>query len=190
MPDSDKKLLIYEALELRSEYDAQIETLRKCLPESRNSSRASFLERGDGGTYRPADGVDPSELRREIRALEHKRHKLNAAIQAANFTNTVHLGGEEVTLAEALELRKAANTRVGELSSQLVRSAAVRIVHKEDRDIEEAPDVTFGDARRQLQEAREEFRRLNRALREASYRVAVDFTDEPDRHGEAGSHIT
>ena len=66
---------------------------------------------GDGGgTYRPAEGVDPTELRREIRALEHKRHKLNAAIQAANFSNTVRVGGEEVTLAEALDLRKAANT--------------------------------------------------------------------------------
>ena len=190
MPDSDKRLLIYEALELRSEYDAQIETLRKCLPESRNSSRASFLERGDAGSYRPADAVDPAELRREIRALEHKRHKLNAAIQAANFTNTVRVGGEEVTLAEALELRKAANTRVGELGSQLVRSAAVRVVHKEDRDIEEAPDVSFADARRELQEAREEFRRLNRALREASYRVPVDFTDEPDQHSRTGARET
>lgn len=115
---SEKRLLIYEALELRSEYDAQIETLRKCLPESRNSSRAAFLERGDTGTYRPAPGVDPAELRREIRALEHKRHKLNAAIQAANFTNTVAVGGEDVTLAEALELRKAANTRIGEHGRQ------------------------------------------------------------------------
>lgn len=145
MAKSEKRLLIYEALELRSEYDAQIETLRKCLPESRNSSRAAFLERGDTGTYRPAPGVDPAELRREIRALEHKRHKLNAAIQAANFTNTVAVGGEDVTLAEALELRKAANTRIGELGSQLVRSAAVRVLHKEDRDIEEAPDVSFAD---------------------------------------------
>jgi hypothetical protein len=178
---SDKRLLICDALELRSEYDARIETLRKCLPESRSSSRASFLERGDTGTYRPAPGVDPAELRREIRTLEHKRHKLNAAIQAANFTNTVAVGAEDVTLAEALELRKAANTRIGELGSQLVRSAAVRILHKEDRDIEEEPDVSFVDARRELQAAREEFRGLNRALLEASYRVSVDFADEP--HG-------
>jgi hypothetical protein len=39
-------------------------------------------------------------LRREIRTLEHKRHNLNAAIEAANLTNTVHLGGDEVTLAK------------------------------------------------------------------------------------------
>ena len=179
MPGSDKRLLIYEALELRSEYDAQIQTLRNCLPESRNSSRTSLLERGDAATHRPADGVDPSELRREIRSLEHKRHKLNAAIQAANFANTLEVGGDEVTIAEALELRKAANTRVGELGSQLVRSAFVRVLHKEDRDIEEAPDVAFADARRDLQEAREEFRRLNRALRAAGYRISVDFADEP-----------
>jgi hypothetical protein len=180
MPNSEKKLLIFEALELRSEYDAQIETLRKCLPESRNSQRGAIFERANEGTYRPAPGVDPAELRKEIRTLEHKRHKLNAAIQAANFTNTVQIGGEDLTLAEALELRKAANTRVGELSSQLGRSAVVRVLHKEDRDIEEAPDVTFADTRRELEQARGEFRRLNRALREASHRVSVDFTDEPD----------
>jgi hypothetical protein len=180
MADNGKRLRIYEALELRSEYDATIETLRKCLPESRGASRTSFLERVETGTYRPAEGFDPSEVRSEIRTIEHKRHKLNAAIQAANFNNTLSVDGEKLTLAEVLELRKASNVRVGELSNQLTRSAFVRVTHKEDRDIEEAPDVAYPDARRELDEERSKFRRLNRALREASFRVAVDFTDEPD----------
>jgi hypothetical protein len=175
---ADAKLRIFEALELRSEYDGRIETLRKCLPESRRSGANSFYDRMDGGTTRPGPGVDPSALRSEIRNLEHKRHKLNAAIQAANFMNTVRLDGEEIALTEALELRKTANQRLGETASQLARSSYVRVTHKEDRDIEEVADVSFEDARREHDEARLRFRALNRTLREASFRVTVDFTDE------------
>ena len=90
------------------------------------------------------------ELRSEIRTLEHKRHKLNASIQAANFNNALSVDGEKLTLAEALELRKASNVRIGELSNQLTRSAFVRVTHKEDRDIEEAPDVAYPDARHEF----------------------------------------
>lgn len=178
MTRDKKELLLYEALELRSEYDAVVETLRKCLPESRATSRQSYFDRADATAHRPADDADPRSLREEIRSLEHKRHRLNAAIQAANFTNTVSLDGEDVTLMEALELRKRANERVGEAGNQLVRSSYVRVTHKEDRDIEEAPEISFAEARRELNEARARFRRLNRALRDASFRVKVDFADE------------
>ena len=34
MPTEQNKLYLYEALELRAEYDARIKTLRDCLPES------------------------------------------------------------------------------------------------------------------------------------------------------------
>lgn len=38
-----KPLYLYEALELRSEYDARIKTLKDCLPESKqNRDRFSF----------------------------------------------------------------------------------------------------------------------------------------------------
>ena len=47
----------------------------------------------------------------------------------------VRIGGGEVSLAEALELRKAAKERVGELSTQLADSAAPKVIHKEHRDI-------------------------------------------------------
>ena len=79
---------------------------------------------------------------------------------------------------EALELRKAAKVRVGELSTQLANSSAARVIHKEDRDIIEEPEVPFPDVRKELEQARLEFRRLNRALRKASFEVSVDFADE------------
>jgi hypothetical protein len=43
MKDKNKPLYLYEALELRSEYDARIKTLKDCLPESKqNRDRLSF----------------------------------------------------------------------------------------------------------------------------------------------------
>jgi hypothetical protein len=171
-------LFIYEALELRSEYDGRLETLRSCLPETRRTGRASLLSRIDADASRPAAGVDAGALRTELRTLEHKRHKLNAAIQRANFANSVRIGDEEVSLTEALELRKAAKMRVGELSTQLANSSAARVIHKEDRDIIEEPEVPFPDVRNGLEQARLEFRRLKRALRKATFEVSVDFADE------------
>lgn len=178
MAESKKGMLIYEALELRSEYDSRMETLRSCIPETRGAGRTAFLSRLDTDLSRPADGVDVSALRAEVRMLEHKRHKLNVAIQTANFANSVRIADENVTLTEALELRKAAKLRVGELSTQLAHSSTIRVIHKEDRDIIEGPDVPFAEVRGRLEEARVEFRRLNRALRRASFEVSVDFADE------------
>jgi len=43
MKEKKKPLYLYEALELRSEYDARIKTLKDCLPESKqNRDRFSF----------------------------------------------------------------------------------------------------------------------------------------------------
>ena len=178
MSKDKRRLLIYEALELRSEYDARVKTLRSCLPETRRSDHVAFLSRFDDGAWRPAEGVEPGALREELRTLEHKRHKLNVAIQGANFANTIAVGENKVSLTEALELRKRAKERVDELRAQLPRSTAVRVIHKEDRDIEEEPEVPFVEVRSRLEEARLEFRRLNRALRKASFTVEVEFLDE------------
>jgi hypothetical protein len=53
MEDKKKTLYLYEALELRSEYDARIKTLKDCLPESKqNRSRFSFSQ--DDGNIVPA----------------------------------------------------------------------------------------------------------------------------------------
>ncbi len=171
-------LFVYEALELRSESDGRLQTLRACLPESRAVGRTWSLSRADADASRPAEGVDLSALRAELRTLEYKRHKLNTAIQRANFAGFVRIGDEDVSLSEALELRKAAKERVGELSTRLAGSSAARVIHKEDRDIVEQPETPFLVVRDELDKARLEFRRLNRALRKASFEASVEFADE------------
>ena len=80
--------------------------------------------------------------------------------------------------SEALELRKGLSDRIGELHTQGVQSAYVRVIYKEDRDIVEPNDATFAASMEQLDTARQAFRHLNRALRAASLTVVVDFADE------------
>lgn|GEM_PF-1528342 len=44
MPDTKNKLFLYEALELRAEYDARVKTLKDCLPETKQNRERLSLE--------------------------------------------------------------------------------------------------------------------------------------------------
>jgi len=178
MPTGQNKLYLYEALELRAEYDARIKTFRDCLPEARRNRDRLAMYRGDEGQLRAADDFDAAAVQESLRALEHKRRKLNNAIQRANYAHTVNAGGETLDLSEALELRKGLSDRIGELHTQSVQSAYVRVIYKEDRDIVEPNDATFAVSMERLESARRAFRDLNRALRAASFSVVVEFGDE------------
>jgi len=173
-----RKLYLYEALELRSEYDARIKTLRDCLPETRqNRDRLSFA-REDEGRRRPNPDFDLAEARKNLRNLEFKRRKLNAAIQETNYKQRIDFADESMNLNEALEMRKGLNERIGELHTQVVKSAFQRVIYKEGRDIIEENEVPYGDALKSLEDARLAFRDLNRKIRQASFGAVVDFQDE------------
>ena len=133
MPTDGNRLYLYEALELRAEYDARIKTLRDCLPETRKNRDRLGLYDNDQHQLRPADDFDVSATRESVRALEHKRRKLNNAIQRANYAHSLSADGENLDLSEALEVRKGLSDRIGELHTQCVQSAYVRVVYKEDR---------------------------------------------------------
>ncbi|MBU0988703.1 MAG: hypothetical protein KJ823_00780, partial [Proteobacteria bacterium] len=63
MAAKKKTLYLYEALELRSEYDARIKTLKDCLPESKqNRDRFSFTR--DDGISRPSPDFDLTAARK------------------------------------------------------------------------------------------------------------------------------
>lgn len=176
MTDNQNNLYLYEAIELRAEYQGRIETLKKLLPESRGLDRL-FRARDDGHS-RPAAEFSVDEVRDELKALEFKARKLNNAIQRANFENQVSVRGESMNLVEALELRKAVNERISELSAQLASSAYVQVIYKEDRDIVEDSGLEYPRVRGALEEKRILFRELNRGLRAASFQILVDFKDE------------
>ena len=171
-------LRLYEALELRAEYDARLKTLKDCLPEARKERRHFSFDREEPRRSRPSPGFDLAEVRAQLKSLEFRRRKLNTAIQEANFQHQVEFGGETLRLSEALEFRKGLNTQLGELHTQLVEAAYQRVIYKEDRDIVEENERSYGECAAALEEARLSFRALNRAIRAAAFEVGVAFQDE------------
>ncbi len=173
-----RKLFIYEALELRSEYDARIKTFKDTLPETKQNRDRLFLSRDDDGRRRPCSDFDMTEVRRQLRKLEVKRRKLNSAIQQANFNSQVEYRGESINLNEALETRKSLNDQIGELHTQVVNSAYEKVIYKEGRDIVEENELSYTNCVNDLDYARLAFRELNRKLRKASFETLVQFEDE------------
>ncbi len=62
-----RKLFIYEALELRSEYDARIKTFKDTLPETRQNRDRLFFARDDDGRRRPSSDFDTLSIRQSIK---------------------------------------------------------------------------------------------------------------------------
>jgi len=177
MKDKKKTLYLYEGLELRSEYDARIKTLKDCLPESKqNRDRFSFTR--DDGIRRPSPDFDVASARKDLRKIEIKRRKLNSSIQRANFNHFITFNGDSINLSEALEMRKALNEQIGEFHNQVVTSSYLRVIYKEGRDIVEENEISYADAVKNLEQARLAFRELNRKLRLASFETLADFQDE------------
>ncbi len=177
MKDKTKTLYLYEALELRSEYDARIKTLKDCLPESKqNRDRFSFTR--DDGMRRPSPDFDVASARKDLRKIEIKRRKLNSSIQRANFNHFINFNGDSINLSEALEMRKALNEQIGEFHNQVVTSSHQKVIYKEGRDIVEENEISYADAVKNLEQARLAFRELNRKLRLASFETLADFQDE------------
>jgi hypothetical protein len=75
-------------------------------------------------------------------------------------------------------LRKGVNQQIGELHAQVVEAAYQRVIYKEDRDIVEEHERSYGECAAALEEARPTFRRLNCTIRTAAFAVKVAFQDE------------
>jgi len=66
MTASNDRLLLYEALELRDEYDGRIKTLKGCLPEIRNRRDRLSFGHGEEIRYRSSPGFDLKVLRDQL----------------------------------------------------------------------------------------------------------------------------
>jgi hypothetical protein len=177
MPDDTGKLYLYEALELRSAYDREIRLLARLInPE--DGRRGAFLADRESAERRPAAGFDLQAIEAQLKRLKVRRLKLNEAIQVANFQSEIVFDGERVSLARALELRKALLQDLEQLTERAQEAAYVRIIHKEERDIEKVPPRAFGDAYVEFEQALERLRSLVTALHLANHAVTVTFRDE------------
>ena len=177
MPNKKNDLYLYEALELRGEYESRLNTLRNLLPEHKNNGRGG-LYGGGSDRFEPVEDFDIKKIRENIKTIEYKQRKLNNAIQLANFENTIQVDGEEISLADALNLRKNTNEKIKLLSNQLSDCAYKKIIYKENRNIEETSDLEYEEIKKELEEKRKLFRELNRKLRKDSFEITIDFKDE------------
>ena len=140
MPDEKNNLFIYEAIELRQEYDKHIKVLENLIEEKRG--KRDFLSREED-ELRPAKDFDVKLIQEKLQKLQTKRVKLNQELQLTNLKTTLNYDGNEITLSEALEIRKNLIKDITILSDKLNKSAYVKIIHKEGRDIIKEPKQKF-----------------------------------------------
>lgn len=178
MPDNDGRLYLFEALALREAYDQRIALLEKLLDpkaDRRGGLRFGF---SDSEELQAVPEFQPETAEAELKKLKTRRVKLNQEIQVANFRATLPFDGEEISLAQALELRKSLLAERTELAQRVVDSAYNRIIHKEERDVIKAPTRPFRRTHDEFHTVLERVRALVTAIQRANHTVTVAFRDE------------
>lgn len=180
MPDDKGNLYVFEAIELRNEYDRHIKLLEQ-LVEGKQTKRNALFRSGDGEEREPASDFDHRQIEERLKKLRTKRVKLNQAIQVTNFESQIEYNGEQISLAETLEIRKNLLADITASSQRVVNSAYKRIIHKEERDIVHEPRHAFQQSYAEFQEKIRALRHLITQIHRANHCNIVKFKDEKDR---------
>jgi hypothetical protein len=177
MPDENKNLYLFEAIELRKEYDRHIKLMEELLAEEDNRDEGLFRSREED-EKEPAPGFDARKIEMELKKLKVKRMKLNQAIQKANFKYQIDLGGESITIAEALDLRKNLLNDLKSISHRVMGSAYKRIIYKEKRDIVKNPRQPFQKVYNNYADTIDKIRNLITSIHIANHNNTVAFREE------------
>lgn len=179
MPDNKGNLFLFEAIELRNEYDRHIGLIENLLG-AHESKRSGMRLYSDNGTEEkePAEGFSPKDFMEKLKTMQSKRIKLNHAIQKANFETEIDYNGEKISIAEALEVRKNLLANNKAVDGRVVDSAYKRITHKEERDIVHEPKHSFSKSYELFQNNLKELRKLINRIHTANHRSVVKFKDE------------
>lgn len=164
---------IYEALNLRSHLDSQINWMKSSLPET-VASHNWRSERYECAVQ------DVDSLRKRLKQTIKKRALLNSAIQKANFNYQISSSVDEgleggQTLYDALVLRKETRKMVTEMISHLESAAKKQVIHKEsERYVEESP-LDYEKCKKELEEMQRFLLALENAINLASFEAEVEF---------------
>ncbi len=175
--DKKIKLRIINALELRNEFDAHLSVLKEVL--GKEDEHRSFLSRHseiDKKEY--DDAVDINEIEKIYKTLEYKRVKLNQEIQSANFLTKLTFKGEDISIIEALEIRKQLKTQINQTSSQLSKSTYKEVVHKEERDIVYRPKKEFPGVYKEYTVLLRYYREIQALIHSVNNKTEINFFDE------------
>jgi hypothetical protein len=177
MPDKKGNLYLFEAIELRKEYDRRIKLLEQLLG-GRQGKQDRLFHRGDEEKREPSADFDLVKMEESLKSIQTKRVKLNQAIQLANFESKIEHEGETIPIAEALELRKNLASDLEAISERVLDSAYTRIIHKEGRDIVHEPRHGFRQTYEEFQNRLKKLRNLVTKIHQANHAYCVNFKDE------------
>ena len=99
MPDKKGNLYLYEAIELRNEYDRHVELLEGLLGGKSSKKRGLF--NNDDEDEDPAADFDQKEIEDRLKKLQSKRVKLNQEIQKTNFGTQIEFDGKEICVQQS-----------------------------------------------------------------------------------------
>lgn len=178
MPNNEGRLYLFEALALRDEYDQRIALLEKLLDPDSKHRGGLLYGRADSEELQPAAGFAPEQIEQERKKLKTRRVKLNQEIQISNFRTTIAFDGAEISLAEALEVRKALLAERDELARRVLDAAYKRVLHKEERDVIKEPMRSFVHTYDEYHTVLRKLRQLLTAIQQLNHQASVAFRDE------------
>src|SRR3990172_6814882 len=173
MVNKKNNLHLYEAIELRNEYDRHISLLQSLLGEY---SRKRGLFKDDD--EEPTTDFDLKETEEKLKKLQTKRVKLNQKIQETNYEIKIDCEGESISIAEALVLRKNLLSDINGISARVEKSSYRRVIHKEERDIYQEPRHKFDDTYKEYRKYLKQLRRLVNQVHAVNHTAIVKFKDE------------
>lgn len=167
MVNTTSVIRLFEALELRAEYDARIGTIRACLPAGKRVSGVT------SGRLEAGSVFDAGRLQESLQEMERRRDALDDAIELASASHGVVFRGRRLTLGEAFELRGALSREIGSLQRRVVLAAEA--CHSAEP--QGPADGGCPPCVRQLDEARRTYRALNRILWMATVQADVTVAE-------------
>ena len=177
MPDKKGNLYLFEAIELRNEYDTHIKLLENLLCEADNGNDRYY--RGDECEEKEASkDFDQKEVEESLKKLKTKRIKLNHEIQKKNFNIQIDYNNGNISVAEALEVRKNFIDELKIISQKIIKSAYKKIIHKEERDIERKTKYNYKDVYQDFKKKIKDKRNLINEIHKANHKYTINFKDE------------
>ncbi len=177
MPDKKGNLYLFEAIELRNEYDRHIKLLEKLI-EGKEAKSERFFHSSKEEEKEPVIDFKHKDMEETLKKLQTKRVKLNQAIQVANLKYQISYNGEEISIAEALEIRKNILADLEAQSEKVMNSAYKRIIHKEERDIVYEPKQSFNESYNHYLKSLRGLRDVIDQIHIINHRSIVSYKDE------------
>ncbi len=179
MPDNKKNLYLFEATELRNVYDRHIKLLQRLFEDSeRRGTRFFSSDDDEKGNKKPVAEFKQKETEQKTKKLQTKRLKLNQEIQIANFKSKINFQGNQISIAEALEIRKTLLIDIETISERVYNSAYKNIIYKEKRDIINEPKHSFKTSYNEFQNIAKDLRNIINQIHIANHKTVVNFKDE------------